>query len=58
MIRNLTAAEWDAVVAALALQDVVWDQDGDENGVDSVSSSHKRRALNRALGKIRQIAPE
>lgn len=58
MIHNLTKAEWDAFASAHALQDVVWEQDGDENGVGSRSSVEQRKALSRAYTKIRQLAPE
>lgn len=58
MIRNFTEAEWDALVSAITLQDVTWEQDGDETGVNSRSSYTRRRALYRALNKARQLAPE
>ena len=54
---KFTAAEWDALFDAIVLQDTVWEQDGDENGIDSRSAQRKREALQRAQAKARQLAP-
>lgn len=51
MIHNFTTAEWDALTAAVALQEVDWENEGDDNG-------QRRKALDRAYDKARQLAPE
>jgi hypothetical protein len=55
MIRNLTKAEWMALLGAIALQDTIWEQDGDAFGHAAIS---QRKSLQRALEKCRQLAPE
>lgn len=55
MIRNLTEAEWQALLGAVAQQDVIWEQDGDAFGH---SAARQRQALQRAVDKCRQLAPE
>jgi hypothetical protein len=54
MIRNLTQAEWEAVIAAFALADVHWEEEGQYESLPN----RQRAAINRAQSKIRQLAPE
>lgn len=54
MIHNLTSAEWKAVVDAAVFTDEEWA----EQGRTEPAYTRQRQALTRALGKIRQLAPE
>lgn len=61
MILNLTEAEWGALIDAALLQDVTWEQDGDDalsGGAALASGARKRKALHRAMRKAGQLAPE
>ena len=56
--RRLTEIEWQALQDALCLQDVVWEQDGDEmHEPGSPPVNAKRRALDRASEKLRALKP-
>lgn len=53
MIRNFTAAEWDALVEAAALLEAEWEDES-----EYPRGARKRATLDRALTKAHQLAPE
>lgn len=53
MIRNLTEAEWDSLVAAAAFADTEWE----EQEAHDKAYTHRCKAVRRALAKVKQLAP-
>ncbi len=54
MIHNFTKAEWSVLVDAVTMLDTYLEQDA----YPEERPTQKRQALNRALTKARQLAPE